>query len=523
MLGLDPRPSNPGFCPPYRMPQNACQDRKRCFSGPFFRRLRRAGSRLRDKRKPLLVAIVLISHLAGAITSLRAIFEVRTPQGTIAWVFALNTVPYASVPAYWVFGRQKFEGYALARRHNLELTSPMHEQYHKGLEDANLLTDAAHSRSGVMEKLARLRFTRGNGADLLVDGEETFRSIYEGIEQAQHYILVEFYIIRRDDCATEFKQRLMNKAREGVRVHVLYDEVGSSDLDDEALRELRAAGVEIRQFNSTQGRDNRWQINFRNHRKIIVVDGHSAWVGGLNIGDEYLGRDPDIGPWRDTHVKVTGPAAIGVQLAFLEDWHWASREILELDWNPRTDPAGGDVAALALPTGPADPLETCSLFFLSSINSATERLWIASPYFVPDESLICALQLAALRGVDVRLLLPDKIDSRLVELSAWSYLEELEKVGIPVYRYTDGLMHQKVMLIDDNYCTIGTANFDNRSFRLNFELTLVFVDPAFAAKVDEMLGEDFSRSRRVQAEELQAKGFWFRLGVRVARLMAPIQ
>ena len=179
--------------------------------------------------------------------------------------------------------------------------------------------------------------------------------------------------------------------------------------------------------------------------------------------------------------------------------------------------------ALSLPTGPADSLETCTLFFLNAINAATNRLWLASPYFVPDEQFVSALQLAALRGVDVRVLLPDKTDNKLVQLSGWSYLDELEKVGIKVYRYQKGLMHQKVTFIDDLYCTIGTANFDNRSFRLNFEITMAFADAEFAGQVRRMLEQDFADAKLVKAQELKDRGFWFRFSVRCARLMAPIQ
>jgi cardiolipin synthase len=315
----------------------------------------------------------------------------------------------------------------------------------------------------------------------------------------------------------------VEKARQGVRVYVLYDEVGSSDLIESSLVELRDAGVDVRRFNTTQGRANRWQLNFRNHRKIVVVDGQKGWVGGLNIGDEYMGRDPAIGAWRDTHVKVTGPVVQGVQVAFMEDWHWASQQLLKLTWDPQPAPSNARRIALALPTGPADSLETCTLFFLNAIHAATNRLWLASPYFVPDEQIISALQLAALRGVDVRVLLPDKIDNKMVQLSGWSYVGDLEKVGVKLYRYDKGLMHQKVLLVDDRYCTVGTANFDNRSFRLNFEITMAFADAEFSNQVRKMLEEDFANSKIVTLQELKNKGFWFQFAVRCARLMAPIQ
>jgi cardiolipin synthase len=485
--------------------------------------IKQGASWLRRRRKILFSSFLIVSHLIGALTSVRAVMEVRTAQGAIAWAFALNTIPYVSVPAYCVFGRNKFEGYVIARRKDLAATTATHQQYLIGLTNRGLLANPAFGHSLVVEKLARMRFTTGNDAELLVDGEKTYESIFEGIEGARDYVLVEFYIIRRDKAGAELKRRLVEKARQGVRVYVLYDEVGSSDLIESSLVELRAAGVDVRRFNTTQGPANRWQLNFRNHRKVVVVDGQAAWVGGLNVGDEYLGRDPKIGAWRDTHVKVTGPAVQGVQVAFLEDWHWASQQLLKLNWNPQPAPSGARRVALALPTGPGDSLETCTLFFLNAINAATNRLWIASPYFVPDEQFISALQLSALRGVDVRVLLPDQIDNKLVQLSGWSYLDELEKVAIKVYRYEKGLMHQKVMLIDDRYCTISTANFDNRSFRLNFEITMAFADAQFSSQVRQMLEVDFTNSKLVKAQELKDRGFWFRFAVRAARLMAPIQ
>jgi cardiolipin synthase len=471
----------------------------------------------------LLTAFFIFAHLAGALTSIRAIMEVRTAQGTIAWVFALNAVPYVSVPAYWVFGRSKFEGYVIARRKDLAHTTPTHQQYLINLTNRGLIANPVLGHSLVVQKLARMRFTTGNDAEILVDGDTTYKSIFEGIEQAREYVLVEFYIIRKDKTGAELKRRLVEKARQGIRVYVLYDEVGSSDLIESSLVELRDAGVDVRRFNTTQGRANRFQLNFRNHRKIVVVDGQTASVGGLNIGDEYLGRDPAIGAWRDTHVKVTGPVAQGVQVAFLEDWHWAGQQLLKLNWDPQPAPSSAGRVALALPTGPADSLDTCTLFFLNAINAATNRLWLATPYFVPDEQFISALQLAALRGVDVRVLLPDKIDNKLVQLSGWSYLDDLDKVGIKVYRYEKGLMHQKVMLIDDRYCIVSTANFDNRSFRLNFEITMAFADAELSNQVRQMLEQDFAGSKLVKAHELKDRGFWFRFAVRGARLMAPIQ
>ena len=212
-----------------------------------------------------------------------------------------------------------------------------------------------------------------------------------------------------------------------------------------------------------------------------------------------------------------------VQVSWTEDWHWASgEEPGDLNWNPA--PAkGGSVGALCLPSGPADDLETATLFFLHAINSAKERLWIASPYFVPDEQFISALQLAALRGVDVRILTPEKPDNQMVRLSGFSYLPETEPCGIKWFRHQPGFMHQKVVLVDHDYCSIGTANFDNRSFRLNFEISMVFYERDFANEVAAMLEKDFANSKPAAAQELIDAGFLFRLSVRIARLLAPVQ
>ena len=278
----------------------------------------------------------------------------------------------------------------------------------------------------------------------------------------------------------------------------------------------------MRSFHTTRGRKNRFQVNFRNHRKVVITDGEVAWVGGHNVGDEYLGRDEHIGPWRDTHVRVDGPAVLGIQLGFLEDWHWATKKIPRLNWKPYAADTG-TAHALAIPSGPADLQETAELFFLHLINCANKRVWITSPYFVPDRTVVQALKLAALRGVDVRILLPSKPDHLLVYLSSFSYLEELCSTGVRVFRYTPGFLHQKVILVDDDIAGVGTANLDNRSFRLNFELTLVASDVSFNRVTSDMLSSDFERSVEINLSSIAERSLFFRSIVKLARLTAPIQ
>lgn len=468
----------------------------------------------------LITILVLLCHLAGFLTSLKAIMDTRTAQGTIAWVISLNTFPYVAVPAYWVLGRSKFTGYISARRAEFVRANSVARDLLAHFDREQLGSKEQRGAHDLLERLAKLPFTAHNRPELLVDGEATFRAIFEEIERAQAYVLVQFFIIHDDRLGRRLRDALVSKAKSGVRCFVLYDEIGTRGLDD-YVAGLRAGGVRVAPFNTTKGRANRFQLNFRNHRKIVIVDGKTAFVGGHNVGDEYLGLDPKFGPWRDTHVKVVGPVVQCVQVSWAEDWHWATGEVTPLSWQPER--AEGGISALCLPSGPADELETATLFFLHAINSARKRLWIASPYFVPDVQFISALQLAALRGVDVRILVPEKPDHPLVWLSAFSYLPETESVGIKWFRFRRGFMHQKVMLVDEDYCSIGTANFDNRSFRLNFEITMVFSDPVFAAQVAAMLEHDFENSLPAAAHELTNAGTWFKLKVRVARLLSPIQ
>lgn len=468
-----------------------------------------------------MALFLLLAHLLGLLSSLHALMHVRTAQGTIAWMVSLNTLPLAAVPAYWVFGRSRFEGYVIARQARDLAADPQARALGERL--APLLPDFARGPGVALagQRLARLPYLGGNDVELLEDGEATFRSLFAGIERAREYLLVQYYIVRDDRLGRELRDRLAARARDGVKVRFLYDEIGSSGLPRSYGRSLTAAGVEVARFGTTRGPGNRFQLNFRNHRKIVVADGQEGWVGGLNVGDEYLDRDPRTAPWRDTHLRIAGPAALGLQLSFLEDWHWATGDLLsqQLRWPVA---ARGDHAVLVLSSGPADRLETASLMFQQAIHTAERRIWISTPYFVPDSAVLGALNLAALRGVDVRLLLPTRSDSRVVDAAAWAFLDPLLASGIRVHRYERGFLHAKQFLVDDLAAGVGTANLDNRSFRLNFEVTAIVANPRFAGEVAAMFERDFARSRPVTREEVAARPLRQRAFSRAALLFAPI-
>ncbi len=475
------------------------------------------------RRIPLRIkaAVVALFHVAGILLAMNAVMAQRTSSGAIAWAVTLVTFPYAAVPAYLVFGRSEFRGYvSLRAAEDLSLVQDIDE-----LEAAAapFIEGAVPDRPGLraLSRMVDIPFTSGNRVDLLVDGDETFGSILDGIARARDFVLVQFYIVRADSLGTALQQAMIERAGAGVPVYFLYDEVGSTGLSRRYLDELRLAGVNVSTFGSTRGEGNRFQLNFRNHRKIVVVDGEVAWIGGHNVGDEYLGRSPKFGPWRDTHLRVEGPAVLGAQASFLEDWNWAQDELLDLRW-PIPDESKGPVSVLMVPSGPADPYDTAELMVLQGIVGATERIWIASPYFVPPASIISALELAAMRGVDVRLLIPDNPDHMSVYLAGWSFMDDLPSAGVEVWRYQEGFLHQKAFLLDDYAAGVGTVNLDNRSFRLNFEITALVVDPEFNRQVAEMFEADFQRSRLMGASEFREKPFWFRAAARFARLFSPV-
>jgi cardiolipin synthase len=469
----------------------------------------------------MIAGIVAAFYVAGIIFAVEAALKTRTAQGAVAWSVSLVSFPFVAVPAYLVFGRSKFEGMAEAfedRRDEFErLLADIRDQ----MKPWEIPPADAPSWHAAITRLSDLPLTRGNRADLLINGGATFDSILEGVAAAEEYILFQFYMIHDDGLGRRVKDALIERVRAGVRVYVLYDEIGSGGLPAEYGDELRAAGVEVSSFKPTQGARNRFQLNFRNHRKMVVVDGKAAWVGGHNVGDEYLGLDPDFSPWRDTHVRLEGPVVQQLQMAILSDWYWATREMPEVNWSPRAAPEH-DVKAMIFPFGPTGQFETASLFFVTALNAARERIWLSAPYFVPDSAVMKALQLAALRGVDVRIITTGKPDSWPVYLAAFHYMEELGGLGIMFYEYKPGFLHEKVMLVDDQLSTVGTPNFDNRSFRLNFEVTSVIVDETFAGEMEAMFEADFAHAEPIDPESLKDRPLWWRIGVKLSRLAAPV-
>lgn len=465
-----------------------------------------------------LTSILVIAVIGTALfCAYRAAATARTSQGAMGWVIFLLSAPYLAIPAYLFLGQHRYSGYLNSRRSTQRVIEGI-----KAFAAQN--APAAGSTQidlASFEAIADLPAVRGNSAKLLIDGPAAFDEIFATIDAAERYVLVQFYIVRDDNLGRFLKERLIAAVERGVTVRFMTDRVGSVQLPDSYTQDLRDAGVEVVDKRSARGPKFRFQINFRNHRKTVVVDGRVGFIGGLNVGDEYMGYDPHYGHWRDTHLRLTGPMVSQLQLIFSEDWHWVTSEVLLDNLNWVAPHADQDMTGLIVATGPGDRTESGSLMFFSAITAARTRIWIASPYFVPDIDILTALKHAALRGVDVRLMVPDVIDHYLPWLAAFSYFDELMELGITVFRYNSGFMHQKVFVIDDDLAAVGTANLDNRSFRLNFEAMALVFDARAAKEVAEMLEKDFARSYRLD-KTLAQQPARIRYGALVARLFSPI-
>ncbi len=470
----------------------------------------------------ILVVIICLFYLLGIVNAAHAVMHVHSSRSAIAWGISLIAFPWLAIPLYWVLGRSKFQGYAEALHSAyVEHQTLAHEAYSQILQFKVAPPPQLYALNKLAQTLTPIPFTSGNRVELLIDGEQTYDAMLEAIASAKNYILLQSYIINDDDIGSVFQKALITKAQQGVRIYLLYDEIGSKQITRTYIKKLRENGINVSAFHSTKGRGNRFQINFRNHRKILIIDGGTAFVGGLNIGDEYLGKIPHLSPWRDTHMIVQGAVVQCLQSAFLGDWYWATRKIPVVNWQVNPDYQSNQTVFI-FPTGPADRLQACILFFVCAINLATRRLWIASPYFVPDDSILTALKLAAMRGVDVRIILPNRPDHLLVYLCSFSYYAEMQAVGVKLYRYKPGFMHQKVILIDEDIAGVGTVNLDNRSLFLNFEVMVFVTGSKFVQSVEKMMTDDFSVSRKVKLSEYDHKSFWFKLAARISRLLAPV-
>jgi cardiolipin synthase len=444
----------------------------------------------------------------------------------IAWCLLVILVPILGVILFVLFGYQSVHRpLNRKRRHRQDFRTknPAGRQpLHVEAEQEEDPDQTWEGMGRLARRLDAYPLTAGNKLTFYHDGRPAFDDMLAAIRAAEHHVHMEFFIFQYDELGRQFLDLLAEKAKQGVEVRFLYDAIGSRKLGWWRLRALRRAGGKHAAFLPVSLLRRRIQVNMRNHRKIMVVDGKVAFTGGLNIGDEYLGKNKRLGYWRDTSLRIEGPSVESLQRIFIEDWDFAYGESVEGDPYFRAEPGAGADEVQVIQSGPDQEAKSIREIYFAAVFKARKRLWITSPYYVPDQGLRDALCLAGRSGIDVRLLLPFEADHFTVHYASLYYLRDLLDAGVKVYQYTNGFIHAKVWLADGQWASVGTANLDNRSLFLNFEVNCLLYTPKVVAELEEVFRRDLEHSVRLDAKVFGQRPWGERLAENVCRLFSPV-
>jgi cardiolipin synthase len=442
------------------------------------------------------------------------VLQKRAPAATLSWLFGLALLPYVGFLVYYVFGPQRIHRQRLRRaRNRASMPGPASGEVDA---DSAELSRLAQATTG-------LPATTATTVELLVDGAATFDALLEAIAGARYHVHLEYYIFSPDQTGTAMRDALVACATRGVAVRLLLDAVGSSHCPRRFFAPLLAAGGELAWFHPMRLRF--WKrpwLNLRTHRKIVVIDGRTGFTGGINVTDDENERVRSDA-YRDLHLRLGGDVVRLLQLVFAEDWAYAtgSRDFIASVVSVMPAPHPGTVRTQVLTSGPDSRWEAIHRLHVGAIHAARQRVWLVTPYFVPGGPGLMALTSAALAGLDVRVLVPRVSDSRLVTFAARSYFDELMAAGVKVYEYGPRMLHTKALLVDEELAIVGSANFDARSFRLNFEVSVLFRDAGFAAELAQRIEGEFAHAPRVR--EQRPQGLWTtRLPEALARLLSPL-
>jgi cardiolipin synthase len=458
--------------------------------------------------------------LAGWITYLVLlggwiVLQKRAPVATLSWLLGLAALPVVGFLVYYVFGPQRIKRQRLRRARSRVALPAGDERARTG--DKAELARLAQATTG-------LPATTAQSVRLLVDGAATYAALLEAIAGARRHVHLEYYIFAADRTGTAVRDALIERARAGVTVRLLLDAVGSSATPRRFFDPLVAAGGQLAWFHPLRfGRF--WQrpwVNLRSHRKIAIIDGAIAFTGGINVTDEE-NESLRADAYRDLHMRLTGDVVRSLQLVFVEDWAYATgeRNFISAVNAETPAPSPGPMPVQVLTSGPDSSWEAIHRVHVAAIHAAHRRVWLTTPYFVPSEAALLALTSAALAGLDVRLLVPRRCDSLFVTLAARSYFDELHAAGVKVYEYGPRMLHSKALLVDESLAIVGSANFDHRSFSLNFEVSMLFDEPAIAGDLARFIESEFGRAPRVRED--RPRPLWtVRLPEALARLLAPL-
>lgn len=471
---------------------------------------------------PRFILIVLtLFELISVLLSIYILFKKTAVTSVkIAWVLTLYCVPFVGLFLYLFFGRSQLKSNAVQRKEQEALV-----RYVQTLQQDQVAPLSSLQMKN--ERLSAKVVTGGNQFEVLTDGTETFEAIFSALNEAQDHIHLFYFIIKEDEVAAKLQQILIKKASAGVNVRFAVDGLGSLKLSDSYLDSLKAVGVEVAVFNPIRSFYHVSRVNWRNHRKVVVIDGKIGFAGGLNVGNEYLGITPKFSHWRDTHLKISGPLVNQLQETFLYDWLYmkntsgSANEFMTEAYFPAV--AVGSDEGQVIYGGPYDSERLIRDVLFNMIDSAQEKISIASPYFVPDDELLALLRRAARNGIQVEIIIPGKGDRKLSYYGNDYYIESLLSAGIRVYKYDEtAFIHCKVMIVDDQIATIGSTNFDIRSFDINHELSVILYCGQGIQTLVSNFKTDRSNAKQITNHELLQRTRWQRIKAKISGLFAPL-
>ena len=475
--------------------------------------------------------LVILYTFFVVLVCINILVNTETPSKALGYLLLVISFPVIGIIIYLSVGLnyRKKELYRKKLKID-ELEYPKFEKQADALSRATLLKNK--EKIGNFYQMASFSKTKNftssnNKATVLVNGETKFPDVLESLRRAKHHIHIEYYIYANDAIGNLLAQVLIEKAKEGVEVRFIYDDFGSSGIRKNIARQLRDAGVEAYPFYKINLIMFANRLNYRNHRKIIVIDGTVGYVGGINVSDNYINNEEeDKLYWRDTHLKIEGTSVVNLQTTFLTDWNFCANQKIPYSNNyfpmENENRIFGNHLVQIVTSGPDSKYPKIKFTLIQAILNAKHEICITSPYFIPDKSFLDAINIAALSGIDVKMLLPTKSDSFIVNTTTQSYFEELINAGVKIYTYNKGFVHAKTMICDQKIAIIGTANLDNRSFDLNFEINAILYDEEIASELKEIYDKDLAFSTQVEQEEWAQRPLYMKLLEKVLHLFSSL-
>ena len=470
--------------------------------------------------------MVLLNFLLSIVI---IFFQRKEPKSAWAWLLVLNALPGVGFLLYLLAGtdmhkRRMFRIKGIedqvsdaVRRQEYTVRSRILERKNPELSGfSDLVYFNLESGDAVL--------TGDNEVKIFTDGNDKFDALIEDIRNAKHYVFLQYYIIKDDVLFRRIREVLLEKAAQGVEIKILYDAMGCRSVHKKMWKELERSGIDTAVFFPALLGPLHLRVNYRNHRKIAIIDGTIGYVGGFNIGKEYIGLDPKFGHWRDTHLRIRGSAVTALAIRYIQDWDYAARENLfsRPEYLVYPEEACGDTQIQIISSGPDSSLQVIRDNYLRLIHKAKKRIFVQTPYFIPDESILTALKMAVLSGVEVNLMIPCKPDHPFVYWATYSYMGELVMAGANCYTYDNGFLHVKGVSIDGEACCFGTANMDIRSFSLNFEVNAMTYDEKVAREMERIFQEDLKLCTRITKDMYQGRSLWIRFKEQICRLLSPV-